>query len=324
MPALFDPIRLGDLDLPNRVIMAPLTRMRADPDDAGADGADGGTVCPAGVRRTDPRRGDLGGGHGRRLSGHPGHLDAPSRSTGWKRVTAAVHAPAAASPCSSGMWDGSPSRAYWTGATPVSASAIAAAGFVSHLRPKRPFPVAARAGDSTKSRHRRGVPSRARRTPRRPASTASRSTAPTATCSTSSCRTAPTSAPTPTAARSRTAPACIWRWPTPASRSGAPTGSACTWPRAATPTTWATATAPAPSPIWRANWATRKLAYLFLREHVAPDRLAPAIKAAFGGPVIGNEQYTPGAVARRPRGRHRRRRRLRPRRSSPTRTCPPG
>src|SRR5690348_5253096 len=30
MPTLFDPIRLGDLDLPNRVIMAPLTRMRAD------------------------------------------------------------------------------------------------------------------------------------------------------------------------------------------------------------------------------------------------------------------------------------------------------
>ena len=30
MPTLFDPLRLGDLDLPNRVIMAPLTRLRAD------------------------------------------------------------------------------------------------------------------------------------------------------------------------------------------------------------------------------------------------------------------------------------------------------
>jgi 2,4-dienoyl-CoA reductase-like NADH-dependent reductase (Old Yellow Enzyme family) len=38
--------------------------------------------------------------------------------------------------------------------------------------------------------------------------------------------------------------------------------------------------------------AKRKIAYLFLREHVAPDRLAPAIKAAFGGPVIVNEQFT--------------------------------
>lgn len=31
MPSLLDPIRLGDLDLPNRILMAPLTRMRADP-----------------------------------------------------------------------------------------------------------------------------------------------------------------------------------------------------------------------------------------------------------------------------------------------------
>jgi 2,4-dienoyl-CoA reductase-like NADH-dependent reductase (Old Yellow Enzyme family) len=32
MPSLFDPIRLGDLDLPNRVFMAPLTRARATED----------------------------------------------------------------------------------------------------------------------------------------------------------------------------------------------------------------------------------------------------------------------------------------------------
>ena len=30
---LLTPFRMGDLDLPNRVIMAPLTRMRANPDD---------------------------------------------------------------------------------------------------------------------------------------------------------------------------------------------------------------------------------------------------------------------------------------------------
>ena len=29
MPSLFDPIRIGDLTLPNRIIMAPLTRSRA-------------------------------------------------------------------------------------------------------------------------------------------------------------------------------------------------------------------------------------------------------------------------------------------------------
>jgi len=30
MPTLFDPIQIGDLQLNNRIIMAPLTRCRAD------------------------------------------------------------------------------------------------------------------------------------------------------------------------------------------------------------------------------------------------------------------------------------------------------
>ena len=50
-----------------------------------------------------------------------------------------------------------------------------------------------------------------RRTRCGPASTAWRSTAPMATCSTSSCATAPTTAPTPMADRSRTAPGCCWK-----------------------------------------------------------------------------------------------------------------
>ena len=32
MPTLFDPLQLGALSLPNRIIMAPLTRSRATPD----------------------------------------------------------------------------------------------------------------------------------------------------------------------------------------------------------------------------------------------------------------------------------------------------
>ncbi|HWU55384.1 MAG TPA: alkene reductase, partial [Rhizomicrobium sp.] len=32
MPTLFDPIKLGALELPNRILMAPLTRSRATPD----------------------------------------------------------------------------------------------------------------------------------------------------------------------------------------------------------------------------------------------------------------------------------------------------
>jgi N-ethylmaleimide reductase len=30
---LFTPVRMGDLDVPNRIVMAPLTRMRAGPMD---------------------------------------------------------------------------------------------------------------------------------------------------------------------------------------------------------------------------------------------------------------------------------------------------
>ena len=32
MPSLLDPIRIGEIELPNRVIMAPLTRLRGTPD----------------------------------------------------------------------------------------------------------------------------------------------------------------------------------------------------------------------------------------------------------------------------------------------------
>ena len=32
MPTLFDPLKLGALELPNRILMAPLTRSRATPE----------------------------------------------------------------------------------------------------------------------------------------------------------------------------------------------------------------------------------------------------------------------------------------------------
>ena len=37
MTTLFDPIRIGDLDLANRVVMAPLTRNRAAPGQVPSD-----------------------------------------------------------------------------------------------------------------------------------------------------------------------------------------------------------------------------------------------------------------------------------------------
>jgi 2,4-dienoyl-CoA reductase-like NADH-dependent reductase (Old Yellow Enzyme family) len=33
MPTLFDPLKIGDLELPNRIILAPLTRNRSTAQD---------------------------------------------------------------------------------------------------------------------------------------------------------------------------------------------------------------------------------------------------------------------------------------------------
>jgi N-ethylmaleimide reductase len=68
---LFTPVRVGDLDLPNRIVMAPLTRMRAGPIDhvptalqaeyyaqrsAGLIVAEATAISPDGVGYADIRR----------------------------------------------------------------------------------------------------------------------------------------------------------------------------------------------------------------------------------------------------------------------------
>jgi 2,4-dienoyl-CoA reductase-like NADH-dependent reductase (Old Yellow Enzyme family) len=51
---LFMPYRMGDLNLPNRIVMAPLTRMRAQSHDHGLAS---GVLRAACIGRTDHRRG---------------------------------------------------------------------------------------------------------------------------------------------------------------------------------------------------------------------------------------------------------------------------
>ena len=90
MTNLFDPIRLGDLDLANRVVMAPLTRNRAAPGQVPSDFAveyyrqrasagliitEASQICPEGQGYTDT----------------PGIHNA-EQVAGWRRVTDAVHA----------------------------------------------------------------------------------------------------------------------------------------------------------------------------------------------------------------------------------------
>jgi 2,4-dienoyl-CoA reductase-like NADH-dependent reductase (Old Yellow Enzyme family) len=140
VPTLFDPLVAGDLHLPNRIVMAPLTRTRA---------SGGGRVPNALMRDYYVQRASAGLIISEACSVQPsgvGYPDAPGIWTadqveGWKPITKAVHE--AGGRIMLQLWHvgriSDPS--YHDGAPPVSASAIAAEGHVSLLRPKRPYPV---------------------------------------------------------------------------------------------------------------------------------------------------------------------------------------
>jgi 2,4-dienoyl-CoA reductase-like NADH-dependent reductase (Old Yellow Enzyme family) len=139
MPILFDPLQVGDLVLPNRVILAPLTRMRAGPGrvpnalnaeyyaqraGAGLILSEATSVDPMGVGYPDT----------------PG-IWSDEQVAGWKPVTAAVHARGGRIFLQ--LWHvGRISHPdLLGGALPVAPSAIAPAGHVSVLRPERPYVV---------------------------------------------------------------------------------------------------------------------------------------------------------------------------------------
>jgi N-ethylmaleimide reductase len=90
MPSLFDPIRLGDLELANRVVMAPLTRNRAGP----------GQVPSALAVEYYRQRASAGliiSEATQVCADGQGYLDTPgihsaAQVAGWRRVTDAVHA----------------------------------------------------------------------------------------------------------------------------------------------------------------------------------------------------------------------------------------
>ncbi|MBL8437817.1 MAG: alkene reductase [Zoogloeaceae bacterium] len=139
MPSLFDPLRLGDLDLPNRILMAPLTRCRAS----------AGRVPNELMARYYAQRASAGLILSEATSVDPmgvGYPDTPGiwsaeQVEGWRRVTEAVHQ--AGGRIFLQLWHvgriSDPS--HLGGAQPVAPSAIAATGHVSLLRPLRPYPV---------------------------------------------------------------------------------------------------------------------------------------------------------------------------------------
>ena len=139
MASLFDPLALGDLVLPNRILMAPLTRLRAKPGhvpsqlmvDYYAQRASAGLIISEGVPVSPQAVG---------YEGVPGIWSA-DQVEGWKHVTRAVHAKGGR--IFMQIWHvGRISDPYFLGGElPVGPSAIAAEGTVSLLRPQRAFVV---------------------------------------------------------------------------------------------------------------------------------------------------------------------------------------
>jgi 2,4-dienoyl-CoA reductase-like NADH-dependent reductase (Old Yellow Enzyme family) len=139
MSLLFNPLRLGDLDLPNRIFMAPLTRSRSGPTrvpnalnveyyrqraSAGLILTEATAVTPEGVGYADT----------------PG-IWSEEQVAGWKNVTNAVHE--AGGHIFLQLWHvGRISHPlFLNGALPVAPSAIAPRGHVSLVRPETPYVV---------------------------------------------------------------------------------------------------------------------------------------------------------------------------------------
>lgn len=137
MPSLFDPIRLGDLDLPNRIFMSPLTRLRGTDDhlptramaEYYSQRAGAGLIISEGVP-VDP----MGVGY-RRVPG----IWNRAQVEGWKEIVQAVHR--AGGRIFMQIWHvGRISHSsLLQGRLPVAPSAVKPAGHVSLLRPPVEF-----------------------------------------------------------------------------------------------------------------------------------------------------------------------------------------
>ncbi len=139
MSRLLDPIKVGALELPNRVIMAPLTRLRGTVDhlptpvmaeyykqraSAGLIISEGTPISPMGVGYAQV----------------PGIWSAEQTEL-WKPITAAVHEAGGRIFCQIWHVGRVSDPTFLNGKQPVSASPIAAPGTVTLVRPKKEFEV---------------------------------------------------------------------------------------------------------------------------------------------------------------------------------------
>jgi 2,4-dienoyl-CoA reductase-like NADH-dependent reductase (Old Yellow Enzyme family) len=137
MISLFDPVKIGAWQLPNRIVMAPLTRARAGSEripnammaqyytqraSAGLIISEATSVDPMGVGYADT----------------PGIWSA-EQVAGWKKITESVHY--AGGRILLQLWHVGriSDPMFLNGALPVAPSPIAAAGHVSLVRPLKPF-----------------------------------------------------------------------------------------------------------------------------------------------------------------------------------------
>ena len=136
-PTLLDPLQLGDLLIPNRVIMAPLTRLRGTVDHIAtpiiaayyAQRASAGLIISEGTP-VDP----TGVGYAQ----VPG-IWSREQTEAWKPITKAVHN--AGGRIFAQIWHVGriSDPVFLNGELPVAPSAIAAAGHVSLVRPEKNF-----------------------------------------------------------------------------------------------------------------------------------------------------------------------------------------
>lgn len=139
MPSLFEPLRLGPWELPNRILMSPLTRTRAGT----------GRVPTPLMAEYYVQRASAGLIISEATSVDPhgvGYYDTPGiwsqeQVAGWRQVTQAVHA--AGGRMVLQLWHVGriSDPVFLEGDLPVAPSAIAAAGHVSQLRPEKPYVV---------------------------------------------------------------------------------------------------------------------------------------------------------------------------------------
>ena len=145
MPSLFDPLKLGSLDLPNRFVMAPLTRARA-----GREGVPNELMAAYYAQRagagliiseaTGISREGLG------WPNAPG-LWYEAQVEGWKQVTAAVHA--AGGRIVAQLWHmGRLVHPDLGGGQPVSSSATTAPDYAHTYEGKKPYVEAREAAEA--------------------------------------------------------------------------------------------------------------------------------------------------------------------------------